>query len=329
MTSIQPIQVPQYVTQPNYNAVKIEINNPEVKTVQEPIQKPVYTKPMYSYPEAPVYEIPKQSIYAPQSVQSSVVETPVKSAPIVPPPTVVQAPVAPEVKVVAPETIDIIKPEKMESTNDINVIISKLSDPDFEVQAKAMSSIAKVVQAAPQSATELLDVKVVDTLLGIMTRDTSTLQGPSEQKQQAREKLLTGKPVTPEEQADATTPTPLELAERNKQFSMFTVAILQKLYSSEIEKTANTVVPMTELPGAAGIVEQVKSNPNPAVRVAGLEALSYIQRPEYKKDLTTIFTVAQQDQDPLIKNVATRALDKLAAVANAPETTPEAVTAKA
>lgn len=329
MTSIQPIQMPQYVTQPNYNAVKIDINNPEVKTTQAPVEKPPYTKPVYSYPQALVYDIPQQSIYNPQSAEAKVVETPVNTTPIVPPPAVVQAPITPEVKVAKPETIEIKDPQKLESKMDINNVISKLSDPNYEIQAKALAAVAEVVQAAPQSATELLDVKVIDTLLGIMTKDTTKLQAPSPQQLEAREKILTNKPVTPEETAMAKTVTPMELAERNKQYSMYTVAILQKLYASEIEKTANTVVPMTELPGAAGIVEQVKNNPNPMVRAAGLDALSYIQRPEYKKDLTTIFSVAQNDQSPIVADTAKIVLEKLSTIADAPEVKPENATVKA
>lgn len=312
MTSIKSIQLPQYVTQPNYNAVKIDINNPEVK-VQEPAKEKetVYTAPMYAYPEASVYDIPKQSVYAPQPTQPKVVDAPQKETPIVPPPVVVQTPIAPEQKAPA-QVVEVKEPQKLDSKIDINEIISKLTSPDYEIQAKTMAKIAEVAQVSPISATELLDVKVIDTLLGIMSKDTTKLQGPSQKQVEAREKILTGKPVTPSEQADANTITPMELAEQNKQYSMYTVAILQKLYASEIEKTNGTVIPITELPGAAGIVEQLKNNPNSMVRVAGIDSLSYIQRPEYKQDLTTLFTIAQKDQDVIVREVATNALNKLA-----------------
>ena len=73
----------------------------------------------------------------------------------------------------------------------------------------------------------------------------------------------------------------------------------------------NATVPLTEMPGAIPIVEQLKGNPNPTVRTSAIEALSYIQNPSYKKDLNTIFTIAQQDQDEGVREAATLALEKL------------------
>ena len=92
---------------------------------------------------------------------------------------------------------------------------------------------------------------------------------------------------------------------------MFTSAILQKLYGDEINKLTGTTVPLTELPAAMTIVDQLKDNPNPMVRTSAIEALSYIQKPEYKKDLTTLFTIAKNDQDKGVQEAAAAALDKL------------------
>ncbi len=103
---------------------------------------------------------------------------------------------------------------------------------------------------------------------------------------------------------------------------MFTTAILQKLYSEEVAKLTNTSVPLTELPGAVTIVEQLKNNPNPMVRTSAIEALSYIQQPEYKADLNTLFTIAKNDQDKNVQEAATAALDKLNKMAE--EVKPEA-----
>jgi len=192
----------------------------------------------------------------------------------------------------------------------------------LEQQANTMEAIAEMAQVSPKQAAELLDVRVVDTLLGIMSKDSSKLEGPTAQQLQIREKIMSGKSVTEAEKAEANKITPMEQAERNKQYAIYTVAILQKLYGSEIEKINKTVVPITEMPGAAGIVEQVKNNPNPMVRAAGIDALSFIQRPEYKQDLTTLFTVAQKDKDVNVQQAATKALEKLAKLAPVPTTNP-------
>ena len=109
----------------------------------------------------------------------------------------------------------------------------------------------------------------------------------------------------------ATTITPMEQAERNKSYAMFTSSIMQKLYGDEVAKLTGSTVPLTELPGAVTIVEQLKNNPNPMVRTSAIEALSYIQQPAYKQDLTTLFTIAKNDQDKNVQEAATAALAKL------------------
>lgn len=384
------------VIQPSYNAVKIDIHNPQVNAPGYNPQPAPVTAPVYTYPESKVYEVPKQSVYTPKQetkpAAAPVAQPPaVKEVPAVPPPVIVSTPVAPvaapvetpksEVPVVAPkaeapkveapkqeepkkeepkveapkqeepkkdepkaeapkaeapkseapataQTVEVKAPEAAKPEVDLNAFIAKLSNPDFEIQANAMESIADMAQNSPQKATELLDVKVVDSLLGIMKSDTSKLAGPSQKQQEIRDKVTAGKTVTEAETAEANKITPMEQAERNKQYAIYTVAILQKLYSSEIEKMNKTVVPLTELPGSAGVVEQVKNNPNPMVRAAGIDALSYIQRPEYKQDLNTIFTVAQKDKDVNVQQAATKALEKLAKVADAP-TVPSAPAAQA
>lgn len=370
MTQIPLVQAPQtppITIQPNYNAVKIDIHNPQVnapnsqapadcsKCCTPPEKEPV-TAPIYSYPQAPVYEVPKQSVYQPQ--QQPVAEPPVvkevpATTPVVPAPVIIPlmvnqkstepvptkvaptspvastAPVAaaPVVTPVSPvaaaaQTVEVKTPEVIKPQLDLNEFINKLTSPDYEVQATTMESIADLAQNSPQKATELIDVKVIDSLLNIMQADTSKLAGPTAQQIDIRNKIMSGKTVTEAETAEANKMTPMELAEKNKQYSMYTVAILQKLYTSEIEKINNAVVPLTELPGAAGIVEQTKNNPNPMVRTSAIEALSYIQRPEYKQDLTTIFTIAQKDKDANVQKAATKALEKLAQVADAPADVP-------
>lgn len=357
MTKIQPIQIAQYPLTPQatYNAVKIDINNPQVNApgyTQNPIQ-PTNISPVYTYPQAPIYEMPQESVYAPQKEApkevTEAISQPkaVKEASVVPPPPVVvpnqtvetaqstATPVATpvvapvqstEVKsepveaVAAVQPVQIKEPEVISPKIDINEFITKLTSADYDEQAKTMESIANMAQSSPDKATELLDVRVVDTLLGIMNKDSSKLEGPTTQQIQIREKIIKGQTVSEAEMTEANKITPMEQAERNKQYAIFTIASLQKLYVSEIEKMNNVVVPLTELPGAAGIVEQIKSNPNPMLRASALDALSYIQRPEYKNELTTLFTIAQKDINPNVQQTATKALEKLAAIAVAQTT---------
>ena len=174
-----------------------------------------------------------------------------------------------------------------------------------------MEEIANMVKTSPEKATELVDTKVFDALTNIINADTSKLEGPTQEQLAAREKFMSGKETTDAEKQLANKLSPKEQAERNKSYALFTSAIMQKLYGDEVKRLSNTTVPLTELPGVITVVDNLKDNPNPMVRASAIEALSYIQNPEYKKDLTTVFTVAQNDQDPGVAESAKMALERL------------------
>ena len=348
--------VPQ---QPNCNAVKIDIHNPQASTGMIPqSQYAPMTSPIYNYSQAPVYDYPQaqQPIY--YYPQSPVVQTPVSQQPAVQvpqqavcpsckpveaqapieqmkpasvettPSEVAQAPVIQQQNINAPEQAkvaqdvpapkvsepEVVSPESLKPQLDINEFITRLANPDFEGQASAMEEIANMVKENPEKATDLVDTKVFDALNNIVSFDSSKLEGPSQAQVDARQKIMEGKEVTEEEKTLANTITPKEQAERNKSYALFTIAIMDKLYADEVAKLSNQTVPLTELPEASTMVNQLKDNPNPMVRSSAIEALSYIQKPEYKQDLTTLFTVAKNDKDAGVAQAANAALDKLAQV---------------
>ena len=327
MQVAQPQQQPQ-----SYNAVKIDVHNPSV-IAPGVAQMPQYaqpTMPYYNYPQSSVYQYPQApiqpyympaqqpTIIPPQVTEQTpsaptapavATEVPQTPQPEVPQPVVTQKPAEQQPK--AQQTPQIETPAPLEPQVDLNGFIAKLTNPDYEVQAAGMEEIANMVKDNPQKATELLDVKVMDTLNKIINTDSSKLAGPTPEQIAARQKLMKNEKMTDAEKALATSITPMEQAERNKSYAMFTTAILQKLYSEEVAKLTNTTVPLTELPGAVSIVEQLKNNPNPMVRTSAIEALSYIQQPAYKADLNTLFTIAKNDQDKNVQDAANAALAKL------------------
>ena len=332
---MQPQMMQPYMPQPtqpaapapNYNAVKIDVHNPSVSA---PGMAP--TMPYYSYPQAQLYDYPKaqtQPYYMPlqqpvyPQVQAPVAQT-VPPAPqaVAPQPViqqqnintpspVVTQPQQAEQKPAAAPKVEVEQPVPMTPQVDLNAFLAKLSNPDYEVQANAMEEIANMVKDDPQKATELLDEKVVNALNTIINADSSKLAGPTAEQIAARQKLMKGEQISDAEKQLATTITPMEQAERNKSYAMFTSSIMQKLYGDEVNKLTGSTVPLTELPGAVTIVEQLKNNPNPMIRTSAIEALSYIQQPAYKQDLTTLFTIAKNDQDKNVQDAATAALAKL------------------
>jgi hypothetical protein len=324
------------VPQPKYNAVNIEINNPSVGTpgsVQQPAPQVAQATPVYNYPTAPVYNYPTAQApvyYPPVQPQAqpapeiSVAPVQTTTAPVQPtvvpveqqnvnqpvPAPVVTAPTAENAPAAATKP-EVIPSETVAPQVDMNSFIAKLSNPDFDVQAAGMEDIANLVNESPEKATELVDSKIFDALTNIVNFDSSALEGPTKEQIAAREKVMSGKDVTDADKELANKITPKEQAERNKSYALFTSALMQKLYGDEVSRLANTTVPLTELPGAITVVDNLKDNPNPMVRASAIEALSYIQNPAYKKDLTTVFSVAQNDSDPGVAETAKVALEKL------------------
>ncbi len=341
-----PVYEPQYapVTAPYYNYPQTQLYNyPQTTNLQQPYYMPVQPANVNSDATAnATVNVPQQ---APQSVAPAVCPPcppcQAPEAPAVPAPQVAEAaaaavasapvqqtpqqvninqapqpaPVVTETTVAPAEApkVEVVPPVNTEPQVDLNGFLAKLANPDFEVQANAMEEIANMVndEAQKAKATELLDSKVVDALINIINTDSSKLAGPTQEQIAARQKLMSGQQISDQEKALATTITPMEQAERNKSYAMFTSAILQKLYADEVAKLTNSSVPLTELPAAMNIVDQLKDNPNPMVRTSAIEALSYIQKPEYKKDLTTLFTIAKNDQDKGVQEAASAALEKL------------------
>jgi hypothetical protein len=281
--------------------------------VQQPAA-PVQQMPQEQIPQAPVAAVPQTPVatipQAPQQQNVNVPPAPVET-------TNAQPPVVPQPVVSAPQSEKVdAKPEVVPSETvapqvDLNQFIAKLSNPDFDVQASAMEEIANLVKQSPEKATELVDTKVFDALTNIINYDSSALTGPTPEQEAAREKLMAGKEVTDAEKQLANTITPKEQAERNKSYALFTSAIMQKLYADEVTRLSNQTVPLTELPAAMTIVDTLKDNPNPMVRASAVEALSYIQNPAYKNDLSTVFTIAMNDSDPGVAETAKIALDNL------------------
>ena len=233
-----------------------------------------------------------------------------------------------EVKEIEKKKPEIIPGEEIKPDVDIPLVISNLTNADYDVQAQQMEEIARISMDNPENAVPYIVRDVFATLIDITKADTSELASPTEAQVQARKKVIANYLVMenakgdknvklPYELSDAEIElanqiSPMEQAERNKEYAMYTMSVLAKIYTDEVEKQTGNIVPMTDLPGTSAIVDALRYNPNPEVKLAAIDALSHIERPEYKDELTTLFTLAQTDTNPLVAMAATRAIDRAA-----------------
>ncbi len=323
------MNVPQYAqpTMPYYSYPQAQLYDyPQAQNqpYYMPQQQPAVCPPCPTcIPQQPAAALPAPAAQAPQIAEPAVAQTIAPQQVIqqqninAPAPVVTQPAQAEAAPADAPK-VEVESPVPMAPQVDLNSFIAKLTNPDYEVQANAMEEIANMVKDEPQKATELLDEKVINALTNIVNNDSSKLAGPTAEQIAARQKLMKGEQLSEADKKLATTITPMEQSERNKSYAMFTASIMQKLYGDEVAKLTGSTVPLTELPGAVTIVEQLKNNPNPMVRTSAIEALSYIQQPAYKQDLNTLFTIAKNDQDKNVQDAAAAALDKLSKMVEEP-----------
>lgn len=328
--AMQPMMQPQQCVQqqPSYNAVKIDIINPQVNPNQ-PAQP--MAQQYYNYPQVPVYDYPQQSVYMPQQPMAQ----PVYPQPVVPQPVLPAQPQVPQViqqpQIInqapqAPAQAPVIEPPAATAIPtglDLPSFKAGLASEDLEVQGNTIEKIAEIALDNPAQGTQLLDKDIVDGLLAVLAKDSTTLAGPTPAQQEIRQKILSGVQVSEQENAEANKISPMETAERNKQYSLYTISILQNLLGSEVEKQTGAKVEITDLPGIPQVVETVKSNPNPMLRASGIAALVNIAKPEYEPVLKSVFEIAQTDADPGVQNVAKDALSRLTAKA-APQEMPQA-----
>lgn len=294
---------------PSYNAVQINLDTP---TLNAPQMNPYY----YDYPTAD-----GQPYYPP-------VQQPQ------PQPKQPEAPA--DVKVPAPQVEQPEGEKAAPANNSVNLeqVVANLGSADMDKQSLQMEEIAQKGLNNEADVVPYVHEDVFNKLIDIVCVDSSNLAKPTERQYELRAKVAEndnakakaeqeGKDpstvalpnqISAEDEAFARSITPFEQAERNKEYALYTMAILQKTFGDEIEKRSGNVTPLTDLPGAAQVVSELKTNENPAIRTAAVDALRFVQRPEYKDDLNTIYSIAQTDQDETVVAAATDAMNSLNAM---------------
>lgn len=225
---------------------------------------------------------------------------------------------------------EIIPAEDIVPDVDIPLVVSNLTSNDFDTQALQMEEIARISLDNPENAVPYIVRDVLGSLIEITKKDTVNLAPPTDAQTEARKKIIANYLVranaeqnnakgpvrlpyqlTEQDMAIANELSPMEQAERNKEYALYTMAILAKVYTDEVEKQTGNIVPMTDIPGTSAMVDSLRYSQNAGVKIAAIDALRHIQRPEYKEELTTLYTLAQADGNPQVAITAQRALDSI------------------
>ncbi len=305
------------------NAVNIQIYNPQAYAGSN---GQAQVSPGTSYPPMPAQFMPaapvvNQIAQAPAAVPPApvITEEAPTAAPAAPAP---EAPVAQAPAAAPAEAPKVEEPKAQAPAVDVQSFKQRLAGTNLEDQSKAIEEIAELTQNNPAEATALLDTQIMEGLLGVIAKDTTTLAGPTPKQLELRQQIIAGKELAEADKAEANTITPMETAERNKQYALYTVAFLQNLLSSEVEKRNGVKVDIKDLPGIEQVVQTAKADPNPLLRVSALASLSHIAKPEYKPVLSQVFELAKTDADVNVQEAAKKAADQLATIADAPAAAP-------
>lgn len=298
--------------------------------MQQPQAYMPYAMPQYpAYPEQQQvmqvpYEAPQVVSPEPQPMPAPVIEQPqAQQAPAQPQaqPEVQPAPeqaAAPEAQQVQPSQPEVQQPAQQSTGIDVAALVSGLQSTDPLVQEKTITEIANYSQGEPAQAQQVLNEQIMTNLASIVNADISQLQGPSQEQTAIFEKAERGEQLTPEETQLAQQLSPQTAAAKNKIISMFTLAMLQKNQRDELDayiasQGANNIKPlqMQDLIGFNEIQNAVQNNSNPEVRLAGIQAMSYVARPEDAQTVQAVLQNSLNDPEPLIQQAAQETLSKL------------------
>ena len=319
-----------------YNAVNIDVDNPKVgsqsqKIYDYPEADGIVTYEMLNFNQIPVnadeekalpepekeVEIPAPNYTTLEAEKADITE---KKTPDV---TSALSFRANESNVKKPE---IIPSEPILPKVDIALVSENLTSDSKDVQAQQIEEIVRAAILDPDNAKHYLVSDVFTALINITQEDATKLAGPTKQQVEARQKLIANiiavekdqkainnlpYKMSDEEIKVATDLSPMELVERNKEYAVTALGALAELFIEDFEAKEGRVVPITDAPGISAIVNALRKDPDSGIKLAAIDALRHIQRPEYKEELSALFTLVQADPNPNVSRAATKALVEL------------------
>ena len=342
-----------YPQQGGANAVAINIYNPQAygaPAAQQQVPPYAYTNSLYNMPQVSAYpqmaaqpmvypqyiptgvvnnapmliNEPQLTAPAPQAMPQSVIAPEVAATPVQQ--EVVQAPaqeVAQAPAQQAPAPVEIVEPQQQAQVIDIDGLVNNLKSADVNLKGETINQIATYAQEAPEVALQVVSEPVMQGLVDIINENTTALQGPTPEQIAVAEKIAKGEQLTPEEDALAEQLSPRDAANKNRIFALYTLAMIQKLQRDELNQyieaqKANgqeTIAPLNvqDLVGYNDVVNVIKNDARPEVKVAAIQALQHVVEPQDKATVEAVLAEAQNSSDEGVKQAAAEAMAKFAA----------------
>lgn len=300
-----------------------------------------YQNPIYNMPYMPMYPTANMPTVAPEAYQQFMPINNVATAPYAEPNFVAPTPspmpesvitqaapvVTPQVEAQAqaPEAtpVEIVEPQQNVQVVDINSLVQNLKNPDANVKAETINQIAAYAQESPEVALQVVSEPIMQALVDVINEDTSSLEGPTAEQIAVAEKIAKGEKLTPEEDKLSEQLSPRDMANKNRIFALYTLAMIQKLQRDELNQyietqKANgqeTIAPLNiqDLVGYNDVVNIIKNDPRPEVQVAAIQALDHVVAPQDKETVEAVLADAKNSQDEAVKTAANETLAKFAA----------------
>ena len=332
-----------------YNAVNIDVDNPRVSSQERkiydyPEADSIVTYEMLNFNQVPLDEIKDRTLLPEEKpVQLENATEDSKADVEVPAPnyTTVEAEKAEavgeqasgvtsalsfranETNVKRPE---IVPSEPILPKIDVALVAENLANSNKDVQAQQIEEIVRTAIMDKENAKNYLVSDVFTGLINITEEDATKLAGPTKQQIEARQRLIANiiavekdqkainnlpYKMSDEEVALAADLTPMELVERNKEYAITALGVLAELFIEDFEAKEGRVVPITDAPGVSAIVNALRKDPDSGIKLAAIDALRHIKRPEYKEELSALFTLAQTDPNPHVSAAAAKSLAEL------------------
>lgn len=340
---IQPTNMQGAYPTGGANAVNINIFEPKAYAGSAPTapssQAPyAYQQPIYNMPYTPVYPTGMPAPAQPEAYQQFMPINNVNTAPITEPQFVAPAPsampqsiITPEVaqaptveqQAVAPTPVEIVEPQVQAPVVDVDTLVQNLKSADANLKGDTINQIAAYAQESPEIALQVVSEPVMQALVDVINEDTTALQGPTAEQIAVAEKIARNEQLTPEEDKLSEELSPRDLANKNRIFALYTLAMIQKLQRDELNQYIETqkangqeaIAPLNiqDLVGYNDVVNVIKNDARPEVKVAAIQALDHVVEPQDKATVEAVLADSINSQDEAIKAAATETLAKFAA----------------